>query len=116
MANSRLENIGPLLVGDRPLPHSLEAERAVISCLLQDTRNTIDLVFAKLRTEKCFYSPAHRTIYNAMSEMRSEMVVSQIDPKNVLLEEPIKMLGVYPVELRLRSEVTATLKVWVVRA
>lgn len=83
MADSRLENIGPLLVGDRPLPHSLEAERAVISCLLQDTRNTIDLVFAKLRTEECFYSPAHRTIYNTMTAMRSEMVVGQIDPVTV---------------------------------
>lgn len=34
--------------------------------------------------------------------------------KRIILDEPIKSLGVYTVDVRLHSEVTAKLKVWVV--
>lgn len=39
-----------------------------------------------------------------------------IDRHAVILDEPIKELGVYTVEVRLHEEVQTTLKVWVVRA
>lgn len=39
-----------------------------------------------------------------------------IDRHAVVLEEPIKELGVYSVKLSLHADVEATLKVWVVRA
>jgi len=38
-----------------------------------------------------------------------------IDKKQIHLVEPIKKLGVYPVEVKLHPEVTATTKVWVVK-
>jgi large subunit ribosomal protein L9 len=38
-----------------------------------------------------------------------------IDRKNIELEEPIKNLGVYTIPIRLNPEVTANLKLWVVR-
>ena len=38
-----------------------------------------------------------------------------IDKKNILLTEPIKSLGAYSVDLKLHPEVTATIKVWVVK-
>lgn len=60
--------------------------------------------------EKLFGSVTTQNIADALKDIEIEM-----DPKNVLLEEPIKTLGVYPVDLRLHSEVIATLKVWVVR-
>ncbi|MBW1808218.1 MAG: 50S ribosomal protein L9 [Deltaproteobacteria bacterium] len=34
--------------------------------------------------------------------------------KRIILDEPIKSLGVYTVDVRLHSEVTAKLKIWVV--
>jgi large subunit ribosomal protein L9 len=37
-----------------------------------------------------------------------------IDKKQVLLDEPIKQLGVYTIPIRLHSDVNANLKVWVV--
>jgi large subunit ribosomal protein L9 len=37
-----------------------------------------------------------------------------ISRKRIILEEPIKSLGVYTVDVRLHTEVTAKLKVWVV--
>lgn len=38
----------------------------------------------------------------------------EIDKKNILLEQPIKELGVYSIEVLLHPEVKATLKLWVV--
>ena len=40
----------------------------------------------------------------------------EIDKKKVILEEPIKKLGIYKVPIKLHPEVTADLKVWVVKA
>jgi large subunit ribosomal protein L9 len=39
----------------------------------------------------------------------------EIDKKQVELEEPIKQLGVYTVDIRLHREVSAPIKVWVVK-
>ncbi len=38
----------------------------------------------------------------------------EVDKKKILLEEPIKQLGVYTIPIKLHSDVTANLKVWVV--
>ena len=38
-----------------------------------------------------------------------------VDPKCVLLEQPIKELGIYKVQVRLHPEVECELKVWVVK-
>lgn len=38
-----------------------------------------------------------------------------IDRKKIMLEEPIKALGIYSVPLKLHSEVEAKVKVWVVK-
>lgn len=37
-----------------------------------------------------------------------------VDKKKILLEEPIKSLGVYTVPIKLHTDVSANLKVWVV--
>ena len=38
-----------------------------------------------------------------------------VEPKHVLLNEPIKMLGVYSVPLRLHADVETSIKVWVIK-
>ena len=38
-----------------------------------------------------------------------------VDRKKILLEEPIKNLGMFTVPIKLHPEVTAHLKVWVVQ-
>ena len=40
----------------------------------------------------------------------------EIDRKKILLGDPIKTLGIYSVPIKLHPEVTAHLKVWVVKA
>ncbi|MGE5307553.1 MAG: 50S ribosomal protein L9 [Deltaproteobacteria bacterium] len=39
----------------------------------------------------------------------------EIDKNAIALEEPIKALGIYEVPVKLHPEVTATLKVWIVK-
>ena len=39
----------------------------------------------------------------------------KIDKRQVLLDEPIKQLGVYTIEIKLHREVNAPVKVWVVK-
>ena len=39
----------------------------------------------------------------------------EVDRKNIILDEPIKTLGIYTVPIKLHPEVTAQLKVWVVK-
>lgn len=39
-----------------------------------------------------------------------------IDRKKIILEEPIKTLGIYTVPIKLHQGITANLKVWVVKA
>lgn len=37
-----------------------------------------------------------------------------IDKRNILIEEPIKTLGIFEVKVKLHSDLTAPLKVWVI--
>jgi large subunit ribosomal protein L9 len=39
----------------------------------------------------------------------------QIDRKKIVLENPIKALGVYAIEVRLQPDVSGTVKLWVVK-
>jgi large subunit ribosomal protein L9 len=38
-----------------------------------------------------------------------------VDKRKILLEEPIKSLGIYEVPIKIHPQVTARLKVWVVK-
>jgi ribosomal protein L9 len=40
----------------------------------------------------------------------------EFESKRVKLEKPIKEIGNYSIEIKLHGEITATLKVWVVKA
>ena len=39
----------------------------------------------------------------------------EIDRHNILLDEPIKELGVYDIHIKVYHEITAAVKVWVVK-
>lgn len=59
---------------------------------------------------RLFGSVTNRTIADKLVENNFK-----IDYQRVLLEEPIKELGKFEVPVKLHSEVTANVKVWVVR-
>jgi len=60
--------------------------------------------------EKLFGSVTSKDIEHALKEEGFE-----VDRKKIILDEPIKSLGVYQVPVKLHSEVTTQLKVWVVK-
>ena len=60
--------------------------------------------------EKLYGSVTSRDIEEAL---REEGV--SIDRKLILLEEPLKKLGVYTVPVKLHTDVTGSIKVWVVK-
>jgi large subunit ribosomal protein L9 len=61
----------------------------------------------------------HDKLYGAVHERDIAQSLAdqgvEIDPHSVVLEEPLKMLGVYPVKLRLFKDVQAEIKVWIIR-
>jgi large subunit ribosomal protein L9 len=61
--------------------------------------------------ERLFGSVTSHIIADAFVEAGLE-----IEHQRINLEDPIKELGMFPVEIKLHKEVIATAKVWVVRA
>ena len=60
--------------------------------------------------EKLFGSVSNEMISDALADEGIK-----IDKKDIVLEEPIKKLGVYQVAVKLHPEVKASLRVWVVK-
>lgn len=60
--------------------------------------------------EKLFGSISNEMISKALAEEKIA-----IDKKDIVLEEPIKKLGVFQVTVKVHPEVKATLRVWVVK-
>lgn len=60
--------------------------------------------------EKLFGSVTSRDIAEAL---RKENIT--IDKKQISLKEPIKQIGIFDVEVKLHTDVTAVVKVWVVK-
>ncbi|MEI7435578.1 MAG: replicative DNA helicase [bacterium] len=57
---------------DRVPPHSEEAERGVLGCLLLDSARVLDLCLAQQLSADAFYHPAHRAVFEVCLEMVSE--------------------------------------------
>jgi large subunit ribosomal protein L9 len=60
--------------------------------------------------DKLYGSVTNRDIADALKEQGQE-----IDPRKIVLEEPIKTLGMTEVAIKLGKDATAKIKVWVVK-
>ncbi len=78
---------------------------------IKEKIESLSLTIAKHTAEedKLFGSVTNREIAEALKEEGIDM-----DRKVILLEKPIKALGVYTVNVRLSGDITANLKLWVV--
>jgi replicative DNA helicase len=61
----------PVAKGDRIPPYSEEAEKGVLGAILLDFDRALNLAVDSRITPETFYTPAHRTIYEAMIQMLS---------------------------------------------
>ena len=75
---------------------------------------------AKLSVSLAVEAGENDKLYGSVSSVQiAEALAAQgveVDRPAILLDEPIKELGVYTVNVRLHDDVQAALKVWVVRA
>ena len=60
--------------------------------------------------DKMFGSVTSQNIAESLSSQGFE-----VDKRKILLDDPIKSLGIYSVPIKLHTEVEATVKVWVVK-
>lgn len=58
---------------------------------------------------KLYGSVTNQIIANKIAEMNYN-----IDKNNIILEEPIKALGVYDIKIKLHPEVSTNIKIWVI--
>ncbi|MBT3286090.1 MAG: 50S ribosomal protein L9 [Victivallales bacterium] len=89
-----------------------EERVAVAQALAEKIASTSVTITAEAGEEdKLYGSVTPQQVAEAMAEQGVT-----IDRHSVVLEEPIRQLGVYEVDVNLHSEVQAKVKVWVVRA
>ena len=92
------------------MPHSPEAEQAVLGSMLIDADCVKD-VMDKLQAQD-FYLRTNREIFETIYQM---FVYSRpIDGKKLVLEQPIKSFGSYEVKAKLGFEVSGTVYVLVI--
>ena len=97
---------------ERVLKQQFSAQQRVDALKLKEEIEKVSLTaVAKVSDEgKLFGSVTNQTISDLLREKGFD-----INHRKILLEEPIKELGVYEVKVDLFQDVDATLKVWVVK-
>ena len=91
----------------RKSEHELQAAEA-LATELEKVSVTIPVQVGE--EDKIFGSVTSQMISDALSEKDYE-----IDKRKIEIEEPIKTLGIYSVNLKLHKNINAKIKVWVVR-
>ena len=100
---------------------SVEHEKRLIQLHLEKEKRAAQTLASKIEASPCTITKKvgeQEKIFGSVTtidieeNLRSQGII--VDRKNILLEDPIKNLGVYTVPIRLHPEITANLKVWVV--
>jgi large subunit ribosomal protein L9 len=88
-----------------------EREKKAAEALAQELEKASLTVQARVGEEdKLFGSVTAQNVADLLKEQGHE-----IDRRKIELEEPIRSLGVYTIEIRLHPEVRASVKLWVVK-
>jgi len=88
-----------------------EREKKAAEALAQELEKASLTIQARVgEEEKLFGSVTAQNIADLLKEQGHD-----IDRRKIELEEPIRALGVYNIEIRLHPEVRATIKLWVVK-
>ncbi len=94
------------LVGEKLSKIKSEAEKLAkklgqISCTITKPAGEEDKLFGSVTSGDIYESLINEGI--------------EIDKKEISLDEPLKKLGIFNIPVKLHPEITATLKVWVVK-
>lgn len=100
----------------------VEVERKIINLKLEREKQEAEVLAGKLAqisTTIVRKVGENETLYGSVNNgdiaEALEKEGFELDKRKILLDEPMKTLGIYTVPVRLHPEVTAELKVWVVK-
>jgi len=101
---------------------TLEHERRLLQERLEKSVREAERLAKRLEDYSCTIAKSvgeSGKLFGAVTSMEIEQNLLdngfKIDRKSIHLEEPIKSLGIYTVPVKLNPNVTANLKVWVVK-
>ncbi len=113
---------GIALKADRKNIKLLEAEQQKIQLKLSKNRKIAEKLAEKLNSVSCTAAVAvgeeDRVFGSVTTQDISDLLKDKgfdIDRKKILLDDPIKALGIYDIPIKLDSEVEAKIKLWVVK-
>jgi large subunit ribosomal protein L9 len=107
----------------KAVERQLQARKAVVEQRLQEEIAAANVIAAKL-AETSITVPMQvgddEKLFGSVTNIEVARLLSaegiEIERKFIEIHEPIKSLGVHEVPVKLHKQVTATLKVWVVKA
>ncbi len=101
---------------------ALEHEKRLVQDRLERSQKDAERLAQRLEEYSCTISKSvgeSGKLFGAVTSMEIEQNLLEngfnIERKNILLEEPIKSLGIYTVPVKIGPDLTANLKVWVVK-
>lgn len=94
----------------RKMLSKLVKEKEIAEKLAAELSNIQLSIPMKVTEEGNLYASVNSQL---IAEKLAEMNYN-IEKKNILLDEPIKTLGVFDVKVKLHSEVTTSIKIWVI--
>ncbi len=101
---------------------SIEHEKKVLESKKEKRKKEAETIKAKIEKVSCSISKKvgeQDKLFGSVTTQDIEKALKgegfDIDKKDILLNEPIKALGVYTVPIRVFEEIVANTKVWVVR-
>jgi large subunit ribosomal protein L9 len=100
----------------------LEHQKRQIREKLSKTKREAEKLAARIEAVSCTVAKAvgeEDRLFGSVTSMDIEASLKlegiEIDRKRIILPEPIKALGIYQIPIKLHTEVTAALKLWVVK-
>jgi large subunit ribosomal protein L9 len=101
---------------------ALEHQKRLVQQRMGKTKKDAERMAQQIETLSCTFAKAvgeSGKLFGSVTSMEIESYLKEngitVDRKKILLEEPLKNLGMFTVPVKLHPEVTAQLKVWVVQ-
>ena len=101
---------------------TLEHHKALVSQKKNKIKKEAEQLSGKIENSSCTIAKPvgeEDKLFGAVTSKDIEQSLKEegivVDRKKILLEEPIKSLGIYKIPIKLHPEVTANLKIWVVK-
>ncbi|MCX5667503.1 MAG: 50S ribosomal protein L9 [Candidatus Omnitrophica bacterium] len=105
--------------GNMKILDSLKKKQALSEAKRLDEAKTLAQMIAALSITISARTGEEEKLFGAVTtEMISAALMAEkitVDKKDIVLDEPIKKLGVYQVEVKVHPEIKASLRVWVVK-